>query len=253
MFQTLLSLLPQTSTALALWLGPAGLVVGLAIWLAGARYSRMMIALLAVLAGGIIGSKLPAWYGWSVDKMGTAVAGAMLLGFLGFALQRLWVGVGLSAVLAFWTALAGTAIKHIHLDWTWPAIDPTTTVPGYLQTAWNVLPVGFAHIVIIAACVSLVTGLILAAATPRLSVLLLWSWIGATLGMVSIALLLQTFHPAMLPRILPRQWVQGAIVAGLVLLGMVLQARLSPAARQSVGKKKPPKPKKDAAKAQAEE
>lgn len=226
MFQTLLALLPHTTAALALWLGLTGFVVGGALWLGGARHSRGIIALLAVLAGGIIGRKMPAWCGWSVDGMGTAVAGAMLVGFLGFALHRLWVGAGLGIVLACWTALAGSAIKHIRLDWAWPVMEKTATVPGYLQIVWNTLPVPFAHIVMIAACVSLLTGMVLAAATPRLSVLLFWSWTGVSMAVVAIAIGLQSYWPGVLSRLLPRLWIQGAIVGGLVIVGILLQAWL---------------------------
>jgi len=250
-FQTLILLVPSTTATLAICIGLAGVVIGCVLWLAGARFSRTIIALLAVLIGGIIGMKMPAWCGWSVDSMGTAVAGAMLVGFIGFALHRLWVGVGLGAVLACWTALAGAEIKHIKLDWTLPIIDKTTTLPDYAQLVWNTLPVEFAHIVIISACVSLITGIVLSAVTPRLSVLLLWSWAGVSIASISIAVLLQSCCPTIMRRMPQSQWVQAAILAGLVVVGMLLQLRLWSSMRH-VAAKKPAKPKKDPATTQSD-
>ena len=166
-FHVLLSLLPHTTAALALWLGLAGLVISGAFWLAGAMFTRTIIALLALSAGGIIGMKMPAWCGWSVDDMGTAVAGAMLLGFIGFALHRLWIGVWLGAVLTCWTTLAGAAVRHSNQAWTWPVIERNATLMGYLHNVWNSLPVEFVHVVIVSACVSVVAGIALSAVTPR--------------------------------------------------------------------------------------
>src|SRR5580765_7333399 len=55
----------------------AGSAVGAVLWLAGSRFSRSLVTLLAVSVGAVVGMHLPGWMGWSVDAMGVAFCGAL--------------------------------------------------------------------------------------------------------------------------------------------------------------------------------
>ena len=109
MVQELLPIFPQSiGTALVICCFVA-LGLGLALWLAGAVWSRAIVTLVAVAMGGSAGMLLPRWYIWPVNSPSTAVLGAVIFGVLAFVLPRLFVGLMLGFVLAVW-ATVGTWI-----------------------------------------------------------------------------------------------------------------------------------------------
>jgi hypothetical protein len=120
MIKLLLPLLPPAPAHPALAVCLAGAALGAALWLTAGRWSRSIITLCTVALGAYVGVRLPEWFGWSIDGMGTCFGGAMLLGFTGYVLHRFWVGVGLGSVLACWAALADWMIQGSG-HWSWPA------------------------------------------------------------------------------------------------------------------------------------
>src|SRR5206468_9593604 len=90
---------------LTAWLGRyallaalVGSAAGFVLWLAGSRFSRSLVTLLAVTVGAVLGMHLPGWFDWPIEGMGLAVGGAMVLGLSGFLLHNTWVGLSLSGL-----------------------------------------------------------------------------------------------------------------------------------------------------------
>src|SRR5687768_5279625 len=105
MLQQLLALMPKEAGTFGLVVTVAGTLAGLVLWLVGARFSRPLITLCTVALGGAVGMMLPRWCGWTVNGMGTAVGGAIVLGVSGYVMHRFWVGIGLGLVMCCWAAL----------------------------------------------------------------------------------------------------------------------------------------------------
>src|SRR4051812_23205482 len=94
---------PRVADALAnpsLALAVGGTVIGLLLWVTGARLSRAMITLVAVAIGSVVGGHLPAWRGWDVNPMGTVIVCSIAFGMAGYLLHTATVGIALSALLA---------------------------------------------------------------------------------------------------------------------------------------------------------
>src|SRR3954469_15295625 len=120
MVQELLPILPPLLARLGVALATGGMIVGVIIWLIGARYSRTIVALTGVCAGGLVGILVPRTQGWAVNTMATSVTGAVAFGMLAFGLQRMWIGVALGALLACWAVLGTWTIGHGEARWEMP-------------------------------------------------------------------------------------------------------------------------------------
>ncbi len=129
MFQHLITLLPRQPGTVTLIVALMGCLCGLALWIAGARFSRSMLTLAAVALGTAIGMKLPLWCNWSIDPMAPAVAGAIVLGVSAYALHRLWVGAWLGGVLTLWSVLV-----------LWARAGPLSTGAGRNTTRHKPFP-----------------------------------------------------------------------------------------------------------------
>src|SRR5688572_29577790 len=82
-----------------------GVITGIILWLIGARFSRGVITLIAVSIGALVGLRLPAWFNIPLGTWATAIGSALALGVCGYALHCMWVGAGLSLLLAIWAAV----------------------------------------------------------------------------------------------------------------------------------------------------
>src|SRR5678815_5388750 len=102
MLQQLLPLLPKEAGTGALMIAITGALIGLGMWLIGARFSRPMVTLAAVAIGAVIGMRMPQWFNWTINGMGPAVGAAIVFGVSGFVGHRLWIGMGLGLVMAWW-------------------------------------------------------------------------------------------------------------------------------------------------------
>lgn len=231
MFEQLLSLLPSEPGTIALVVASVGSLLGAGLWLCGARFSRFILTLVAVALGAAIGMKLPAWCGWSVDGMGPAVGGAVILGVSAFAAQRFWVGVWLGVILAGWTALViWTTCRH-GADWHWPNVHAGRSLPAYLGEVWRTLPDQMRQYLACASCAAMACGIAAATLWPRFAMVLMWSAAGVSLLIATGATALSRLDPAAL-RHVPRQTIaQLAVLGGLVILGAALQWQITPRPR----------------------
>src|SRR5687767_5383651 len=136
----------QWLTPLTVWLGRyallaalAGSAAGLVLWLAGSRFSRPLVTLLAVSVGAVVGMHLPGWFGWGIDGMGLATGAAMVLGLTGYLLHNTWVGATLCLMLTLWAAAAawllwGAGTTPLSIEW--PAIE-SSDPPLVLAAIWR--------------------------------------------------------------------------------------------------------------------
>src|SRR5256885_16641087 len=104
MIQRLLVLLPQQISSLSLMIAVAGAVLGGILWLGGSRFSRTLMTLISVSTGALVGLQFPKWFSVGLEGWATAVLGALVFGITGYALHKVWVGLGLGLVLAVWAA-----------------------------------------------------------------------------------------------------------------------------------------------------
>ena len=139
----------QWLTPLTVWLGRyallaalVGSAAGLVLWLAGSRFSRSLVTLLAVSVGAVLGMHLPSWFGWGIDGMGLATGAAMVLGLTGYLLHNTWVGAALCLMLSLWAAAAAWLVfggGTSPFDVTWPAAQSSDPVV-VLAALWRALP-----------------------------------------------------------------------------------------------------------------
>ena len=211
----------------------AGTAVGAVLWLAGSRFSRSLVTLLAVSLGGVIGRQLPDWFGWQVDAMGVAFVGAMVLGLTGYLLHTTWIGLTLSLVLALWVGVAawltvggGERIQPPSVNWSAQAevivAELCRNLPGALP---RVMPMAIAG--------ALAGGVAITVLSPKLGRVLTYSLVGLSLVVVMGVTAMRMSRPdwvAMLPRTFATQM---GILLGLVVTGVLVQWRLTPAAGPS--------------------
>ena len=69
MIQELLPFLPPALTTGQAAICVALLLLGVFLWLAGAVWSRGILALIAVAGGGLLGMMLPRWQNWPLNTM----------------------------------------------------------------------------------------------------------------------------------------------------------------------------------------
>src|ERR671913_2107530 len=105
MVQELLPLFPQTLTHPQALFCLLGLFAGVFLWLSGSRWSRGLLALVAVALGATLGMYVPRWQLWPINSMALAVLGAVAFGVSAYLVERLWMGLTLGLVLACWAAL----------------------------------------------------------------------------------------------------------------------------------------------------
>lgn len=211
----------------------AGTAVGAVLWLAGSRFSRSLVTLLAVSLGGVVGLHLPDWFGWQVDAMGVAFAGAMVLGLTGYLLHTTWIGFSLSLVLAVWVGTAawltvgrGEQLEVPAINWSAQAevivADLCRNLPGNLPT---VMPLAIAG--------ALAAGVAITVLSPKLGRVLTYTLVGLSVVLVMGASAVRMSRPewvAMLPRTFG---TQVGILLALVLTGVGVQWRLTPGGRVS--------------------
>lgn len=236
MIQELLHLLPAQVSPAALY-ALAGLAgVGLGVWLLGARWSRAMITLLLVAAGTILGRALPQVMGWSIDPMGPAIAGALLLGLSGYILHRTWVGLALSALFALWTAAGCWVLFHGEFVIDWTGESMSGPLPEVARATWESVPPELTSVLPWACGTAIVVAGVLAFMWPRVATALLWSGIGLTMTIGCGLAAMKAARPEWLDRLPQQAWPQLALLGGMLLVGTILQARMirpkkSPAAR----------------------
>jgi hypothetical protein len=246
MLRDLFQLLPRNAGSATAVLATLGAVAGLVLWLAGARFSRTLMALVAVAAGAAIGSALPRWCGWQISGMGPAVGLAVVLGVSGFVLHRVWVGMGLGAVLAFWASLAVWLLMRGGQSFDWPNPDHYASLIGWLHGVWLSMPPEPARVMPYAAAAAAVTGLAMTILWPRFSTLLAWSLIGVSMLVGLGSAVVDYLQPQWIRAIPPQTWAQCLILAMLIAVGLLVQWRTEMLSTSEAGgddSKKPAKQK----------
>lgn len=227
---------------LTAWLGRyallaalVGSAAGLILWLAGSRFSRSLVTLLAVSVGAALGTNLPRWFGWPIDGMGLAVGGAVVLGLTGFLLHNTWVGLSLSALLVLWAGTAAWTIAGrgepfaIH----WPDIDPAAPASVVLASIWRAMPGELPWVMPVAVAGALLTAVVISIVSPRLARVLAYSLAGLSLLVAAGLWAMRMSQPQWLAK-LPRDFAtQVALLLALVGMGVMIQWRLTPAGRSA--------------------
>ena len=240
LFQHLVLLLPHQPGSITLVIAMVGLLVGISLWIAGARFSQSILTLAAVAMGTSIGMKLPMWRHWQIDPMAPAVAGAILLGVSAYVFHRVWVGIWLGIMQCLWTTLVLWATRGPAFHWRWPQYDPSQNLPQYMANLWQNVPDTMQQCLGFVAAAAMLVGISAALLWPRIGIALLWSAAGISLLLPAAATALSKLDPQVL-RHMPRQTSdQLALLAGLLGVGAIIQWRTSasPAAPAPAAKKK---------------
>jgi hypothetical protein len=245
-----MTLLPHKPGTITMIVALVGSLIGLAMWITGARFSRSILTLAAVAMGTSIGMKLPLWCKWQIDPMAPAVAGAIVLGVSAYAFHRVWVGAWLGAVLSVWAALVLWATRGAAFHWRWPQYDSAQTLPQYFSTLWQNVPDQMQQCLGFSAAAAMLVGISAAILWPRIGIALLWSAAGVSVLLPAAVTALAQLDPQVL-RHVPRQTTdQLALLAGIVGLGAVFQWRTNPLIEPTApasgggGEKSSDKPKK---------
>lgn len=226
-------LLPHQPGTITLIAAMMGSLMGLSLWIAGARFSRSILTLAAVAMGTSIGMKLPLWAHWQVDPMAPAVGGAIGLGVSAYVLHKIWVGVWLGVVLGIWTALVLWATRGAAFHWRWPQYDPVQTLPQYLANLWQNVPDTMQQCLGISAAAAMLIGISAALLWPRVGIALLWSAAGLSVLLPAAITALGRIDPEVLRQVPRRTSDQLALLAGLVALGTIFQWRTNPLTESS--------------------
>jgi hypothetical protein len=228
-------LLPHKAGSVTMVVALVGSIIGLAMYITGARFSRSILTLAAVAMGTSIGLRMPMWCGWHVDPMAPAVAGAIVMGVSAYAFHRVWVGAWLGVVLSVWAALVLWATRGGAFHWRWPQYDPSQTLPQYFSALWQNVPDSMQQCLGFSAAAAMLVGISAALLWPRVGIALLWSAAGISVLLPAVVTALSQLDPGALKHI-PRQTPdQLALLAGLVGLGAIFQWRTNPMASAASG------------------
>jgi hypothetical protein len=245
MFQELLSIaVTREPSNLTMFLEVAAViaVVGLVLWLVGARFSRQIVTLCGVAAGAMVGKHLPEIFPATSNLSAPvlAVGGALVFGVVTFLTHRLWIGLMLGVVLATWASFGTWVTQHGQQSWSQPVWDADITLRGFGEQLWTALPPDVTRIMPFAAGAAMLSGLALALLWPRIATALNWSLTGATI-LLCVALTGMAYAKAEWLGALPANtWAQAGIFAGIVLFGALVQWKLAP--KGAVKKKAAPAP-----------
>ena len=207
----------------------AGAVAGAVLWLAGSRFSRPLVTLLAVSMGAVIGVHMPRWFGWSVDPMGVAFVGALALGLTGYVLHTTWIGLSLSLTLALWVGVAAWLTVGGGEQLQWPVVNTAASMESILADVWRSLPGDLPRVMPVAIAGALISGVAITVLSPRLGRVLTYSLVGLSLVVVMGVTAMRMSRPDMLAALPRSPATQGAILLGMVLIGALTQWRLTPA------------------------
>jgi hypothetical protein len=240
MFRELGPIFPQQLGTLATIFAMVGTFIGVGLWLIGARFSRSLITLSLVSIGGWLGLFIPHWMNWNVDGWATAIGLAILLGGSGFVMHRFWVGVGLGAVIAGWAAVAIAVFCKTAETWAFPKVPVGTSFSAYASIAWQSLPNDVGRFLLIAGGTAMLSGLSAALLWPRVGLVMLYSMMGVSL-VVGLGSITRDAVPPRWLRAMPAQTsVRAMMIAGLVVLGALLQWKLALSRKQAApGPKRP--------------
>jgi hypothetical protein len=230
MVQELLPLLPPALTTPQTLCALAGLMAGVFLWLTGSAWSRGLMTLIGVTAGGLLGLYVPRWQIWPVNEMGTSVLGAVLFGLSAFLVERLWIGIVLGAVLAGWATFGTWVIERpadfvwqLRADWEVQNFLP----PQYARDIFIRMPAEVQQVLPYAAGTAALCGVALALLFPRAGRVLCMSVLGVSMMFLCGLLLTSVHHADWLQYIPAPPMSQVATLAALVMVGLLAQWQFS--------------------------
>jgi hypothetical protein len=228
MIQQFLGLLPRQIDSLPLALAMAAALLGALLWLGGSRFSRALMTLISVSAGALVGLQLPTWAGWGLEGWATAVLGALVLGISGYALHKLWVGLGLGMVLAAWAGLATLVVCANPHGFAWPVGGEGGSLYGHVVDLWNALTPDARELLPFACSAGLMCGICATLLWPRIGVVLLYSSAGISLLVGMGVTVLNSAKREWLNVIPNRTSSQVIVLFSMVAFGAILQWRVKP-------------------------
>lgn len=236
MIQQLLGLLPGHLDTVALLIAVVGAFLGGVLWLGGSRFSRTLMTLISVSTGAFIGLQVPQWFATGLEGWATAVLGALVLGISGYALHKVWVGLGLGLVLAIWAALATFVVCGDPNGFTWPVMADGASFKTYLLDLWNALTPDARRLLPLACCAAMMSGIVASVVWQKLGVVLLYSTAGITLLLGMGAVAVNSAKREWLTMIPSQTSSQVIVLVSAVAFGAILQWRCAPggAARRVV-------------------
>lgn len=247
MVQELLPILPDVLTTSHEFAALAALVVGLFLWLMGAAWGRALMTLLAVALGATIGMLVPRWQLWPVNSMATAVLGAVCFGVSAFLVERAWSGLVLGVVLVAWATLAVwmqfggdqpfPTPPAPPTEWEAASMTPPTprTPPQRARDLFERLPDTVRRVLPFAAATAMISAMSIALLWPRLAKASAFSTLGVTMLFVAAMTMVASRRPEWLSLVPEQASIQAAVLAVLVLLGVVVQWQLLPATPDTAG------------------
>jgi hypothetical protein len=223
----LLLLLPRRIGSAGLAVAVGALLLGCGLWLAGARFSRALLALALALGGGAIGFQSPQWLGWSVDPWSMAMLGALILGILAYFGHHYVQAVALGLVMAAWTALACVAGLGLDANWEWPQFSGHDPISSYAAALQQSLPTHLEIVLLYSAGLALIFGIAISTLFQQFGSVLFWSMLGTLLILSSAMTIVQSQQPDFLGRIPSQPIGQSVCLFILVAIGAGVQWKLT--------------------------
>jgi hypothetical protein len=192
----------------------------------------MVVTLAAVAVGGMIGMWIPRWMGWDVNTMATSLSIAMCFGAMGFAMPRVFVGLGLMVVLSVWASWGTWMMCHESAKLVIPR--GSETLRDFCAALWLGLPAGVKSALPMAVGMGALSALALVLMWKRLATVVFYSLMGVSM-MLGMGLWVVTLRAKDWPQFLPqRTQMQMVLVAGMVVLGAMVQWVCMPMKRKLV-------------------
>jgi len=231
MVREAIAILPDALTRFPPGAAAGCAIIGAILWAAGARYSRSILALVAVAGGTIIGLHLPAWCGWQIDGMGLAVGAAIVLGTCAFLMHRTCIGVMLGMTMMLWAGLGTWIAMAGDMYWDYHAVSWKGDLVQLCRDASQTLPSPVAHAFPFACFAGFAAGITITVVSAKFSKVLAYSLAGVTLMVAMGGIAAATFKPQWLVNLPGSNLVQGLVLVGLVVAGVLVQWRLTPPRR----------------------
>lgn len=223
MLQELLNRLPDSAAGMSPAILCVIAIVGGILALIGPRVSRFVLTLAMVAAGGVAGLNAPHWFGWSIDRMGPALGGALFFGLAAFVMTVLFEAILLGLLLA---AIGATAVwMSMAADANFPktTIDWSATAFEIVLKIYNSLPAGVNRALPAAAIIGLFLGLCTTALWPRLGRSLMYIVGGISMFIFCGALGLKNAHSPLFAQITSSSWTQAITLGWMMLLAGIVQ------------------------------
>ena len=232
MIEHLLPLLPTEPDTRFLIASGAGVAIGAILWLVGARFSRYLVTLGGVAIGAYAGRAAPAVFGWEIDPMGPAFGLALVIGAIAFLAHRVVVAWLLGVVLSL-VAMAAA--------WQWrgappvafPPVEHAWTPERYAQELWAGVPQDVRDVAPHAGLICVLVGWGVALLWPRVGLVALYSILGLVLALFMGLCLVNMSQPSLLAYIPAQAAVQGAVLLGLITVGVLAQWIMLPKPKQT--------------------